>query len=287
MSSVVSKSLDEDRVGAVTSMADNLVDRIKSEFGTQDEFFSSSSIGGQKFVFVSAGTEAILTMVAGDIDDSKLRVYGDHVARKITQVLSGASNLSLDLPKFLEIISQFTGGKIPKGTYSTKIIVCGDYMVGKTSLIRRFVEGKFQDDYLSTLGVDITKKTIDLASETTVNFIIWDIAGQSNMLQMAPQRKRFYNGANAALLVFDKTRHSTLESTAKWLKDIKDSVPDNIPIVLVGNKSDLVEKYEVTIQQALTKASDLGDFHLIETSAKTGENVEDAFRYLGYKIVAK
>ncbi|MHA1731164.1 MAG: GTP-binding protein [Promethearchaeota archaeon] len=284
ITSVMSKSVDEERVGAVTSMADSLVERIKNEFGTQENFLTTSALGDQKFLFTSAGPEAILTIVGGSVDDTTLQVYGSHVAKKVEQIIAGETNISLNLPPILEVISKFSGGRVPEGQYSTKVIVCGDFMVGKTSLIRRFVENKFQDDYISTIGVDITKKSIPIGEKTQVNFIIWDIAGQTSA-QMAAYRKRFYNGANSALLVFDKTRASTLEATSRWLGDIKKAVPERIPIILVGNKSDLVDKVEVTTESAQQKADELGGFHLIETSAKTGENVEDAFRYLAYKVV--
>lgn len=283
IASVTAEGMNDDQVGAVTAMADKMVGRIKAEFGGQKSFFTITAVGEKKYAFASAGPEAILTLVSDqEIDDNKLRLYARHGAEKAAHLVRGEKTISVDLPQILEVIASF-GGTLPKGTFSTKVVVCGDYKVGKTSLIRRFVEDKFQDDYLSTIGVDITKKSLQIAEDLAVNFLLWDIAGQSST-QMLPYRKRFYSGANCALLVYDKTRPETLENTKKWLKDIQSSVGRVIPIVLVGNKNDLVYDEKVSTAVAKQFAEDLG-FHFIETSAKTGENVTDAFRYLAYKIV--
>ncbi|HEC38536.1 MAG TPA: hypothetical protein ENI29_09890 [bacterium] len=77
-------------------------------------------------------------------------------------------------------------------------MLTGDYQVGKTSLIKRFVENSFGKDYISTMGVQISKKTVNLTDKNIMNFIIWDIGGQS--FQMAPYRSKFYSGANALMI---------------------------------------------------------------------------------------
>jgi small GTP-binding protein len=146
------------------------------------------------------------------------------------------------------------------------------------------VENKFAETYISTLGVDITKKVLDLGDGCAVSFVIWDIAGQRAALQQ--HRQKFYNGANAAFIVFDKTREDSFESIEFWIRDIRASVPEQIPIILIGNKSDLTYDEKVTTDMIAARAEELG-FHYIETSAKTGENVTEAFTDLAYQIVAK
>jgi small GTP-binding protein len=144
------------------------------------------------------------------------------------------------------------------------------------------VENTFQERYISTLGVEISKNTIELGETTNVNFIIWDIAGQRT--QMAPYRKRFYSGANSAFIVIDRTREGHLNSIEHWYKDIKQAVSSNIPIVLVGNKSDLEDKIVIT-ENEIKEVADKFGFHYILTSAKSGDNVNDAFLYIAYRFL--
>ncbi len=286
ISSVVSPKIkEEERIGAITAVVDSLLARIKSEFGGKQDFSNIMSVENRKFLFISAGTEAIVTSLApADIDDNALQVFGKYVAERVSKILAGQPNVPLTFPPILDILSKFRGGKVPKGTYSAKLIMCGDYQVGKTSLIRRYVENKFVETYIASIGVDITKKTIPLSEGCEVNFLIWDVAGQRKQFQA--QRSRFYMGANSIFIVYDKTRPESFASIEFWMKDIKSAIFDPIPIILIGNKSDLTTEEKVTTAQIAAKAAELG-FPFIETSAKTGENVQEAFTYMAYQIVSK
>ena len=272
-------------IGALSAMLDSYIDRIKAEFGTSDTFFNITSTADKKFVFSSMGPNSILTTVAEQsTTDIELKVYSEHIASKIELVLSTNEEVSPKIPEIIKALSKTRGGQIPNlvGEYSNKIILLGDYAVGKTSLIRRYVKNKFERDYISTIGVQISKKVVNLSETTKMNFIIWDIGGQ--VAQMAPYRAKFYNGANAAFIVIDRTRSGTLNSIEKWYQDIKKSVLRNIPIVIVGNKSDLVDKIVISEEELKEIAKKFG-FHYIVTSALTGENVNDAFLYIAYRVV--
>ncbi len=272
-------------IGAISAMLDSLIDRIKVEFGTTDSFFNITSTGDKKFVFSSMGPNSILTTVAEQkTTDIELKVYSEHIASKVELVLEGNVDVSPKIPEIIKALSKTRGGQLPNisGEYSNKIILTGDYSVGKTSLIRRFVENKFERDYISTIGVQISKKTVLLSEKTKMNFIIWDIGGQ--VQQMAPYRAKFYNGANAAFIVIDRTRAGNLNSIEKWFEDIKKSVKRNIPIIIVGNKSDLADNIVIS-EDAIKSIAKQFDFHYILTSALTGENVNDAFLYIAYRVV--
>lgn len=286
ISSVVSPKInEEEQIGAITAVVDSLIARIKTEFGGKQEFSNIMSIENHKFLFTSAGAEAIITSLATpDTDDNALLVFGKYIADKVGKVLAGQQNVPLILPPILDVLSKFRGGKIPKGTYSAKLIMCGDYQVGKTSLIRRYVENKFIENYIASIGVDITKKMIQVGEDCSVNFLIWDVAGQRQQFQA--QRGRFYMGANSIFIVCDKTRPESFASIDFWIKDIKSAIHDPIPIILIANKCDLVLDEKVTTAQVDAKAAELG-FPFIETSAKTGENVTEAFTYMAYQIVSK
>ncbi|NVM36031.1 MAG: GTP-binding protein [Candidatus Lokiarchaeota archaeon] len=272
-------------IGALSAMLDSYIDRIKTEFGTSNSFFNITETGNKKLVFCSMGPNSILTTVAEQTTtDIELKVYSEHIASKVELVLSTNEDVSPKIPEIIKALSKTRGGQLPNmtGEYSNKLILCGDNQVGKTSLIRRYVENKFERDYISTLGVQISKKIVFLSEKTKLNFIIWDIGGQ--VQQMAPYRAKFYNGANAAFIVVDRTRQGTLNSIEKWYQDIKKSVPRNIPIVIVGNKSDLVDEIVISEEELKEVAIQFG-FHYIVTSALTGENCNDAFLYIAYRVI--
>ena len=94
----------------------------------------------------------------------------------------------------------------------------GNYQVGKTSLVNRFVRNLFRESYQSTIGVDLSEKMVEISEKTKIKFVIWDIGGQ--ITQIAPYRKRFYEGANSAFIVLDRTRSEALKSVEFWYNDI-------------------------------------------------------------------
>ncbi len=272
-------------IGAISAILDNYVDRIKTEYGSQGYFFNITETGDKKFVFCSQGPNSILTTVANqETTDIELRVFSEHIAGKIELVLDGNEEVSPRIPEIIKALAKTRGGTLPKmgGEFSNKVILTGDYSVGKTSLIKRFVENKFGKDYISTLGVQISKKTVNLNDTTKMNFIIWDIAGQ--IAQMATYRSKFYNGANAAFIIIDRTRSGNINSIEKWYNDIKKSIQKKIPIVIVGNKSDLTDQIVISEEEIKEVVKKYG-FHYILTSAKTGENVNDSFLYIAYRVI--
>jgi Ras-related protein Rab-1A len=262
---------------------DNYMDKIIKEVGTENEFFNITVTSDKKVAYCSMGPNAILSAVAEPAtSDTELRVYSEHIASKIELILQGNENVSIEIPHMIKAISKTRGGKLPKGKFSAKIIMTGDYGVGKTSLVSRFVQNLFQESLQTTIGVDISQKLLELGEDTKINFVIWDIGGQIS--QIAPYRKRFYEGANSAFIIADLTRPQTLKNIEVWYNDIKKFVSPDINIVLVGNKSDLVEdikSHEVELKNLANKFG----FHYIFTSAKTGENVNDSFLYMAYKLL--
>ncbi|TFG15210.1 MAG: GTP-binding protein [Promethearchaeota archaeon] len=275
----------ESVIGAISAFIDRYIDKIKNEYQTQSNFFNITSMEDKKLAYCSMGEHSILTTIADPTTtNNELKVYSEHIAGKVELILDGYENVSIEIPEIIRVLSKTREGKLPIGKYTAKLILTGDFKVGKTSLIRRFTENNFLESYISTIGVEISKKSIVMNQDTHVNFVLWDIGGQ--MSQMAPYRKRFYEGANAAFIVIDRTREGNLESIEKWYDDIKQSVPANIPIVIVGNKSDLKDAILIGENEIKATAKELG-FHSIMTSAKTGENVNEAFLYIAYRFIEK
>ena len=166
--------------------------------------------------------------------------------------------------------------------YAFKVILIGPGAVGKTSLLDRFVHNKFSERYELTIGVDFLSKDVEV-NGLNIRMTIWDVGGQERFKFM---RNRFYDGANGALLVFDLTRSNTYTEIKKWLKEFQQHAGSNVPFVLIGNKKDLVENIgEIIESKDAKKFAEEKNSIYIETSAKTGVNVEDSFIGLAQKMV--
>jgi Ras-related protein Rab-11A len=163
--------------------------------------------------------------------------------------------------------------------YSFKVVVLGDWAVGKTSLIRRHAKGKFDFDTKPTIGVDVTTKSYALPGGTTIALSIWDIAGQEFISSV---RHQYYAGASAAILVFDLTRPESFWHVKTWYVDLRDNLQQKVPVVLIGNKKDLLDRRAVTDGEIRELSEGYG-FRYFDTSAATGENVDRAF----YNLVAQ
>ncbi|MFW9942575.1 MAG: Rab family GTPase [Candidatus Thorarchaeota archaeon] len=166
-----------------------------------------------------------------------------------------------------------------------KVILIGGGAVGKTSLLHRFVENKFSFRYKLTIGADFLSKVIEEYPnpDTTCKLQIWDIGGQERYKFL---RSSFFNGANGALVVFDVSRWHTYEELDEWISDLQEFAGENVPFILIGNKVDLIEDVygEYDKESAEQFAKSQNTFY-VETSAKTGENVEDAFLNLTQRMI--
>ncbi|KAG7550169.1 P-loop containing nucleoside triphosphate hydrolase [Arabidopsis thaliana x Arabidopsis arenosa] len=138
-----------------------------------------------------------------------------------------------------------------------KLVFLGDQSVGKTSIITRFMYDKFDTTYQATIGIDFLSKTMYL-EDRTVRLQLWDTAGQERFRSLIPNRQSFLN-------------------TSKWIEDVRTERGSDVIIVLVGNKTDLVDKRQVSIEEGDNKARDYGVI-FIETSAKAGFNIKPLFR---------
>lgn len=161
-----------------------------------------------------------------------------------------------------------------------KVCLLGDIAVGKTSLVRRFIEGRFDDRYLSTIGVKISRKVME-RQDYTLNLLIWDLAGGEDFKEIS---QRYLLGAVGALIVCDLTRPETLTLLEDYASRFRETNKGAV-MVLIGNKSDLVDEKAVT-DENLASAALISECPWLLTSAKTGENVEQAFELLADQIQA-
>jgi small GTP-binding protein len=161
----------------------------------------------------------------------------------------------------------------------------GDGAVGKTSLIRKYVYDAFDDKYLATIGAKVTKKVLffeEAGTKYKCTMMIHDIVGQ---VEFEKIHRQYYRGSEAAILVCDLTRKDTLEHMGWWLESLS-TVVGRVPILLLGNKLDLKDQIELDIKDVSTRAKEM-DCPYFPTSAKTGENVEEAFENIGKRVCVK
>jgi small GTP-binding protein len=173
-------------------------------------------------------------------------------------------------------------------TISKKICLVGDFGVGKTSLIRRFVERQFSDQYLSTVGVKISKKTLELPSgeqpkDLNLQLMLWDLEGHTKFKAIAPS---YLQGASGALIVADVTRQDTVARIPEHINLFLSVNPKGL-LMLALNKSDLVEPEKLEkLSQLLQNAQPERVVAMYQTSAKTGAYVDEIFQRLAYRIIA-
>lgn len=161
-----------------------------------------------------------------------------------------------------------------------KICMLGAFAVGKTSLVSQFVSSLFSEEYLTTVGVKIDKKTVNAAG-ADVTLMLWDIAGEDDLQSV---RMSYLRGAAGILLVADGTRTATVE-TARLLLERAESEIGKVPFVAVINKNDLKDEWDLD-STVLDGLEDEG-WTVVSTSAKTGDGVEAAFRRLAWRVLNK
>lgn len=155
-----------------------------------------------------------------------------------------------------------------------KICLIGDFGVGKTSLVRRFVSNVFSDDYITTVGVKIETKVVNLSHENSLKLVIWDIAGTDNLDSL---KMSYLQGASGYILVVDGTRRNTLTNALALKQEVDQSI-NAPPYQLLLNKADLQIDWELEEDDYLMLKEK--DIHYRKSSALTGSAVEEAFEKL-------
>jgi small GTP-binding protein len=155
-----------------------------------------------------------------------------------------------------------------------KVVILGHFGVGKTSLTHRFVKKHFSDKYLSTIGVSIQKKVIELTKDENIQLIIWDVAGEHNINLI---NKSYLKGAHGYIFVVDLTREETYKNIKEDICYLND-IMKQVPFLTIGNKLDLVTLDEANEIKATANLDYL-------CSAKTGENVDEFFKDIAVRTI--
>ncbi|OVA17630.1 Small GTPase superfamily [Macleaya cordata] len=167
--------------------------------------------------------------------------------------------------------------------YLFKYIIIGDIGVGKSCLLLQFTDNRFQPLHDTTIGVEFGAKTVVL-NGSRIKLHLWDSAGQEAFRSIT---KSYYRGAAGALLVYDISRRETFNHLTNWLKDARQHSTPNMTIMLIGNKCDLPHRKRVVSREEGEQFARENGLTFIEVSAKTSQNVEEAFVTTASRILVK
>ncbi|KFP87272.1 Ras-related protein Rab-19, partial [Acanthisitta chloris] len=181
--------------------------------------------------------------------------------------------------------------------YLFKIILIGDSNVGKTCVVHRFKTGHYNEKQQNTIGVDFTVRSMDIDGKKgssihwplqLLSFLlqiqVWDTAGQERFRTIT---QSYYRSAHGAIIAYDLTRRSTFESIPHWIHEIEKYGAANLVIMLIGNKSDSLDKRQVLFEDACTLAEKHGLLAVLETSAKEAQNIEELFTLMAKELIAR
>ncbi|MFX1355922.1 MAG: GTP-binding protein [Promethearchaeota archaeon] len=316
--------IDIEIVSFLTAVVNPIIERVRNEFSFKKFGTASIDTEEHRLLFVLINEVTTLTLIIqslGSID--VIAPYAYFLAEKTAQVLESneksINNISIPDFKFTVELSEDTEriknqiyqSKIQQGgIYRFKFIVIGDHEVGKTSIIRMFVEGNFLDEYRATIGLNILSHDF-IAFGNKISIMLWDIGAQKYFKRY---RKTYYDGAQAAFIVFDLTNRDSFKNVTYWHNELKEFLENkDLPIIIVGNKTDIQDKRVVTYEEGIQLAKDLSKLtsfsetttmsdysdlseiensshtkiSYIETSAKTGERIQDAFNLISYHFILK
>jgi Ras-related protein Rab-11A len=297
------KDIDMEIVSVLTSIINPILERIRDEFAFREFGTASFDTEFYRLLFISLDERRTLSVVLNNMASvDKASPYAYLLAEKAVQILNAeeGDNIQMTIPHFeYETDASATEERVKNqiyqmrldqgGTYRFKFVIIGDHEVGKTSLVRRFVENKFSHDYRATIGLNILSHSIEFYGNS-VAYSLWDIGAQSFFARF---RQTYYLGAQAAFIVFDLTKKESFDNIMKWYGELEKFIDQRkIPLIIIGNKLDLRYQRTVFYQEGVDLVCELSKnvnikASYIETSALTGENVEDAFTLIAYHYISQ
>ncbi len=294
------KDIDIELVSVLTTIVNPILNRMRNEFDFQKFGNASFDTEDYRLLFISIDEERILSVVLDSYASTdKMSPYGLFLAEKAAQIIHAEEGdlIQVSIPNF-----EYEAKNVERlknqlyqmqlglgGEYRFKFVVLGDHEVGKTSIIRRFVERRYTTDYRATIGLNVLSHEFEFFGNQ-IGVTLYDIGAQKFFHRF---RKVYYSGAQATFIVFDLTNRESFGNIQSWYDELKLFTPgEDIPIVIVGNKTDLVEDRKVFYQEGAKLANNLSKrekikISYIETSALNGSNVEDAFNLISYHYVMK
>ena len=278
-------------IGAFSSLIELVLKKLTQDFDLGTFGAGTFDTDKYRFIFCESGSDHVLVSILNSnalVDD--VFPYTYLTADKVARIIDGDLPVSPVIPKVkrdteVEKIRrkmEHYQSKPHSREYVYKLSLIGDGGVGKTSLVQRFVYGIFKRDYKATIGTFISKKECEFKElGTSVRFMIWDLAGQSQFERLWPD---YLTDSRAGIIVFDITERESFKNVKKWYDIITRVALPNIILILVGNKVDLTTSRVISTEEGMELAKQLNIYYM-ETSAKTNQNIENVFEWIALQII--
>jgi len=288
------EKMDEKKfIGAFGSLAELILRKITQDYDIGTFGAGTFDTDKFRFIFCESGVDHVLVSIlrpTAFVDD--IFPYTYLTADKVARIIEGDLPVSPVIPEIkknteLEKVKhkmEYYQKTALSSNYVYKLSLIGDEGVGKTSMVQRYVHDIFKKDYRATIGTFISKKECKFHElETSVRFMIWDLAGQQQFSRLWPD---YLTDSRAGIIVFDITNRSSFENVRNWYKIISEVASPNLVLILVGNKVDLADSRTVSSEEGIKLGEKFG-IPYMETSAKTNENINDVFEWIALQIINK
>ncbi|MHA2268275.1 MAG: GTP-binding protein [Promethearchaeota archaeon] len=272
---------DEELIGAIMSILDQTMNRIKKYTETSFGCGTFSTNEFQLFyIELSRVIPAIFVLVGDPYSNiDQFIPYAYLTAETISLILSNQDSKT-NIPKLNEngqLIFKSNNKSESNSSKVNKIVIVGPESAGKSALVQTYCNGSFNDLYKPTIGISIIEKKLQISKNHNLHLFLLDLGGIKSFAKI---RKFYYKYSNAVLILFDYSREETFTKIIDWIEETNQFIKDkSIPILLIGNKIDLPNNHE----NLRSKAQDLArqyNFPFFETSALTGEGIDELFTYL-------
>ena len=207
---------------------------------------------------------------------------GDSVQDLLSKIYKAVNESNKDLPINRVNVSQIKNPKLQNCESSISLILIGDTHVGKTNFLTRYMDNKFHEVFISTVGIEREIKGVKIDNKI-YKLTIWDTAGQERFKSLPI---KYYKGAKGAFVVYDITRKQSFDSVDRWINDLKAAADKKLSVIIIGNKCDLEDQRQVTKEQGEEKAKN-NEVAFMETSAFSGENLDKAFEKMMNEVFKK
>ena len=279
-------------IGAFSSLSELILKKITQDFDLGTFGAGTFDTDKYRFIFCESGSDYILVTILNTlalVDD--VFPYTYMIAEKVSHILDGDIPVSPVLPKIkirTELwelkrkIEYYKGLRTHSPKFIYKLSLIGDGGVGKTSMVQRYVHGRFSEDYKATIGTFISKKECKFEElDTSVRLLIWDLAGQKQFKRIWPE---YLTDSSAGIIVFDITNRESFENIKSWYDIITKAALPHLILIIVGNKVDLDASRVVSTEEGNDLADELGIYYM-ETSVKANNNIEEVFQWIVLKLI--